>query len=625
MHDAAAADLRDLYTSIDELLGETAAAEVARTSAIGAATKDRRASARNLAHYLAVRAHDLRPLQLRLAALSLSSLGRMEAAVQHTLCGVRHALLALAGHRAQPGPPPELPPDRAAQLLAQNSVAALGRTPAGRTTRIMVTLPSAAARDPRLLHDLLAAGTDLVRINLAHDDAAAWTAMVGHLRTAMTATGRPCRVLADLPGPKLRTGPLPPGPQVVKFRPERDALGRVTAPATIVFVDPEQQVPGPGLPIPVSAPLAPFAAVDDEIVLRDTRGRQRRLPVIAVGGNHVIASTDRTTYFATDMPVQLRRQGASVCEVQVGPLPALPGEIELQVGDLLLVHDGAIPGSQATPGPGGDLQPASIGCTLPAVFAAARVGHRILFDDGRFAGTVIESDGRQLRVRITETPPGGGHLRAEKGINLPDTDLQTAALTDYDLDCLDWVTAHADLVGMSFVHRPVDVLQLQEELRRRDRPELGIVLKIETEQGFQHLPDLLFAGLAGPPLGVMVARGDLAVEVGYARLAEVQEEILWLCEAAHTPVIWATQVLDGMARSGVPSRAEVTDAAMGVRAECVMLNKGAHIVDTACFLDDLLHRMQEHHLKKRSLLRRLRVAGHPLSPPAANRTDNASG
>ena len=74
------------------------------------------------------------------------------------------------------------------------------------------------------------------------------------------------------------------------------------------------------------------------------------------------------------------------------------------------------------------------------------------------------------------------------------------------------------------------------------------------------------------------------------------------------PVIWATQVLETLAKTGMPSRAEVTDAAMGVRAECVMLNKGEHIVDAVRFLDHVLHRMQAHHLKKRSMLRRLNVA-----------------
>jgi pyruvate kinase len=123
----------------------------------------------------------------------------------------------------------------------------------------------------------------------------------------------------------------------------------------------------------------------------------------------------------------------------------------------------------------------------------------------------------------------------------------------------------------------------------------------------------------------MIARGDLAVECGYERLAEVQEEILWICEAAHLPVVWATQVLENLARTGRPSRAEVTDAAMGVRAECVMLNKGPHVVEAVRALDDILKRMQAHQSKKRTLLRPLHVAeqfppspsGEPLREPTS--------
>jgi len=106
----------------------------------------------------------------------------------------------------------------------------------------------------------------------------------------------------------------------------------------------------------------------------------------------------------------------------------------------------------------------------------------------------------------------------------------------------------------------------------------------------------------------MIARGDLAVECGYERLAEVQEEILWIAEAAHCPVIWATQVLETLAKEGIPSRAEITDAAMSNRAECVMLNKGPHIVKAVQTLDDILQRMDAHQSKKQSMLRELRLA-----------------
>jgi len=119
---------------------------------------------------------------------------------------------------------------------------------------------------------------------------------------------------------------------------------------------------------------------------------------------------------------------------------------------------------------------------------------------------------------------------------------------------------------------------------------------------------MLLTAMRAPCCGVMIARGDLVVECGFERLAEVQEEILWLCEAAHVPVIWATQVLETLAKEGRPSRAEITDAAMGLRAECVMLNKGPYVVSAVRVLDDILRRMHAHQAKKRSMLRELHLA-----------------
>jgi pyruvate kinase len=214
-----------------------------------------------------------------------------------------------------------------------------------------------------------------------------------------------------------------------------------------------------------------------------------------------------------------------------------------------------------------------------------------------------------LRVEITQARPGGSRLRAEKGINLPDSTLRVAGLTPKDAEDLPFIAAHADLVGLSFVRAPAAVHELQARLERlggRAR-DPGVVLKIETRAGFAQLPRLLLAAMRSPAYGVMIARGDLAIEAGYARLAEVQEEILWLCEAGHAPVIWATQVLESVAQTGQPTRAEVTDAAMAVRAECVMLNKGPHVVRAVRALDDILRRMQGHQSKKVALLRRLRA------------------
>ena len=170
--------------------------------------------------------------------------------------------------------------------------------------------------------------------------------------------------------------------------------------------------------------------------------------------------------------------------------------------------------------------------------------------------------------------------------------------------------------GCPSCSRPPTCGRCAQRLAALGAGRLGLVLKIETRRGFEHLPEMLLAAMAGPPAGVMIARGDLAVECGYERLAEVQEEILWVCEAAHMPVVWATQVLETLAKTGLPSRAEITDAAMGERAECVMLNKGPHILDAMRMLDDILRRMQAHQSKKRPLLRALKAWAAPLESEA---------
>jgi len=125
----------------------------------------------------------------------------------------------------------------------------------------------------------------------------------------------------------------------------------------------------------------------------------------------------------------------------------------------------------------------------------------------------------------------------------------------------------------------------------------------------RNLPGILFAALTYEPVGLMITRGDLAGELSFERLAEIQEELLCFGEAGHLPVIWATQVLDSAAQTGIPTRAEVTDAAMAMRAECVMLGKGPHSAAATRMLADIIQRMEAHQFTRRSMLRTLALAG----------------
>lgn len=285
-------------------------------------------------------------------------------------------------------------------------------------------------------------------------------------------------------------------------------------------------------------------------------------------------------------------------------------DIRLFKGDWLRLTDGSRPGEPARLDADGNLlEPAHVGVLTPEIFEHLRPGQPVWIDDGK-AGAAIESvDGRSALLHITHCRPQGFRLREDKGLNFPGADLRLSPLSARDLADLDFVARHADMVGFSFVETRDDMRRLMDELAHRDAAHLAIVAKIETQSAVQNLPEIILGTIGRHPLGIMIARGDLAVELGAERLAEIQEELLWLCEAAHVPVIWATQVLETMARTGAVSRPELTDAAMSGRAECVMLNKGPYILNALRSLDDILRRMQDHQHKKMAQLRALRLVG----------------
>ena len=256
-------------------------------------------------------------------------------------------------------------------------------------------------------------------------------------------------------------------------------------------------------------------------------------------------------------------------------------------------------------------------CTLPEVVDSLKKGTYVFFNEGKLGAIVAKKNREGALLLVTQARDKGERFRDDMAINVLGTDLNLDALTGRDREHLDFIVQHADIVGYSFVQRASDMETLHEEIAKRralrkiKRP-LAIVAKIETAQAVRNLPEIIVHGAARGPLAVMIARGDLAVELGPVRMAEIQEELLWISEAAHVPVIWATQVLENLAKKGLPSRAELTDAAMSERAECVMLNKGPYILETVRVLNEVLTRMAGHQRKKMPTFRPLRSWEHLL-------------
>ena len=251
----------------------------------------------------------------------------------------------------------------------------------------------------------------------------------------------------------------------------------------------------------------------------------------------------------------------------------------------------------------------AVECTLAEALDGAKVGDRLFIDDGKL-GAVIESVDRWgMAARVGAVALRGLRLKPEKGLNFPDRHLRIDALTKKDREDLAFVAAHADGIEFSFVQSAADVRMLQNALaalRPDDWRSVSVVLKIETALAVANLPEILVQAAGRQPTTVMIARGDLAVEMGFGRTAEMQEEILWVAEAADIPVIWATQVLERLVTKGTPSRGEMTDAAAAARSECVMLNKGPYLFDAIDMLQPLLRRMGANQHKKTPQLRKLR-------------------
>ncbi|WP_150451296.1 pyruvate kinase [Arenibacter lacus] len=259
--------------------------------------------------------------------------------------------------------------------------------------------------------------------------------------------------------------------------------------------------------------------------------------------------------------------------------------------------------------------------SLPQIIDNLKVGERVFFDDGTFEAVVETINNGTATICIKNAYKK--KLRPGKGINLPDTNLELPSLTSEDLELLPFIIKHSDMIGYSFVKNADDVSLLYSELEKLGNTDIGVIFKIENSTAFENLPAILFRAMQRPKIGIMIARGDLAVEVGFERISEVQNEILWLCEAAQIPVVWATQVLDTMAKKGMATRAEISDATISAQAECVMLNKGPFIVEATQTLKNVLGRMEAHSQKSKNTLRALKVAKKGLKDIHGQYTEEA--
>lgn len=232
----------------------------------------------------------------------------------------------------------------------------------------------------------------------------------------------------------------------------------------------------------------------------------------------------------------------------------------------------------------------------PKALYNVRLNDSVFIDEGKIGGKVIDLGTSYVDIEITSNYRKKYLLKEGQGINFPDSlvFLNIPAVTKKDREDLHFIAKHADMVGVSFVHQARDLRSVKEMLSVLTKRDIPMIAKIETKDAVYRLPSIIKEGLSLSSFGIMIARGDLAIEIGFEQMAVVQEEILNIAHSAHIPVIWATQILESLTKTGRPTRAEISDVYLGSRAECIMLNKGKYIKDSVLCLERILTLVQEY-------------------------------
>ncbi len=599
-------NLQEINAQIDEILKKAIDYETRYSKQILNVHPNYRESAKNLIHYLALRTFDNDILQDKLSEIGLPSSASSESSILQNIITFKTIINSLLKIDEDINADLALTNSESNQLLLNNTDALFGKIKNNRVTRIMVTQPTLAAEDETFAQTLTKLGMDCARVNCAHDDEVIWEKIIDNAKLA----NPDCKIMMDLGGPKLRTGKMKPGYKVIHIKPKRNTLGQVLAPAKIWLapygVNPPNNEDVDAI-IPVNKKWLKKTKKGSYIVFKDSRDKKCKITINKKEGLGRWASCKDSAFVSTGALLNVFIENKATSEIHsVHEMLPLEEVIFLYEGDILRLDKEPILGEPKKYNDEGELiEMAHISCTLPQVFLNVKKGEPVYFDDGKIEGFIKEVNADHLLIEITTTKKNGGKLKADKGINLPESNLQINGLTEKDKTDVKFIAKHADAVNFSFVNNKQDVEDLLNEFEKLDA-KLGIILKVETKEAFKNLPSIILKAMENYPIGVMIARGDLAIETGWKNFAIIQEEIMRVCEAAHIPDVWATQVLENLAKKGVPTRSEITDAALAQRAECVMLNKGWYIDKAVKMLDKILCKMQKLQKKKSNLMPKLK-------------------
>ncbi|DAB29899.1 MAG TPA: hypothetical protein CFH84_06775 [Sulfurimonas sp. UBA12504] len=568
-----------------------------------------RRSLLNLKHYLILRSKDRTKLQEKLFSLSLSSLGRSYAHVAWSINTLHKRINTNLSSQTSHDFSSDFSIQSATKLSSSNAAQLFGTNANSKSlqqeTAIMVTLPSYAAEyNGLLIHDLANVGVNAFRINTAHDDANIWKAMadiIVQINESRDANSK-IKIFVDLAGPKIRTTkirkiniPIEIGSNKI----QKDIL-IFHAKSMATISESLNEITRQKKPARIVVNKKLFKKIENGSVLKiiDVNSKKALIAVTDINDVFATATIDKKAYLDDTAKIYKKRTQGKLLNIQ-----KQPELIRLQKDDLLVIGPSDKEGSAALYDDAMNLiEPAYIGCSFSGIEKYVNIADKIFIDDGKIGLVVVKKEETHITCKVILAKENGILVKEGKGINFPDSHIMTAAFTQNDRENIIPILDFADHISLSFCQSAQDIRDLKVLLRKQGREDIGIVAKIETKQAVSNMPEILEELLEWEKRAIMIARGDLAIEVGFEKLAYIQESLLDICDAAHIPVIWATQVLENQMKNNLPSRAEITDAAMSGRAECVMLNKGPFAIDTISVLKSILDDMHSISKKNRQLL-----------------------
>ncbi|MEA3314464.1 MAG: pyruvate kinase [Campylobacterota bacterium] len=563
-------------------------------------------SLQNLQAYISLRSQDISKLQNQLTDIGLSSLGRSQSCVINSInqdIFLLAKLLHKEYHKTQ-NDRDVLNYEDSKKIMLKNSEV-FGESSDNFKTKIMVTLPSEAADDENLIADIISNGASVVRINTAHDDATTWNKMAAKVKDENKKQNKDTKIYVDLAGPKNRT-------QNIEriFTPFKIGSWRKPKEVEIVPLSKENTLTSKGekdnfgnriSTLVVSDELFEECKYANKLTIDDLERETTQSYEIIKRADKIFIDVNKKITIFENTTVELQNSDDDTIMSKLYNFEYLPQAIRVFISQKIIITHKNIMG-QANFNYQDELYAGIIGCTNKEVFSYVKIGDEIFIDDGKIGCKVVDINDLGLICEVLIAKENGTILKEEKGINFPSTDLAIDAITDEDKKNFEDIVKFANIIGLSFAQTSDDIKMLQNMLKQKGKTSTAIAPKIETKTALRNLPDILKTLINCESYALMIARGDLAIEVGFDNLPYIQEEILGICEAAHVPVIYATQILEGKMKNNLPSRAEVIDAATAQRADCVMLNKGSYVTDTVVILKNILRQMHILFQKNRQLL-----------------------